>query len=82
MTFKDVVNEMRANGVEEEDIKTIVEQAKKSRFNPKLVDDALVKLGYEKIFTIDYDDNYDDEDDDADDFPSSQKIYRRHNKEF
>lgn len=82
MTFKDVVNEMRANGVEEEDIKTIVEQSKKSRFNPKLVDDALVKMGYEKIFTIDYEDNYDDDDDEADDFPSSQKIYRRHNKEF
>ncbi|MDX1808699.1 MAG: hypothetical protein R3331_04105 [Sulfurospirillaceae bacterium] len=81
MTFKDVVNEMRANGVAEEDIKTILEQSKKSRYNPKLIDEELEKMGYEKIFTIDYDDNYDD-DDDIDDFPSSQKIFRKHNKEF
>ncbi|WP_331774926.1 hypothetical protein [Sulfurospirillum sp. 1612] len=82
MTYKDVANEMRANGVSEEDIATLIDQAKKTKFNPKAMDDALVTLGYDKIFTIDYDDIYEEDDfDEVDDFPSSEKIFRRTNKE-
>lgn len=83
MTYKDVANEMRANGVREEDIKTIIDKSKKTKFNPRAADDELVKMGYDKIFTIDYDDIYEEDDfDDMDDFPSSEKIFRRTGKEL
>lgn len=58
-----IIYELRANDVKEEDIKLIMDRVK-NRLSEENIDNELVKLGYSKIFTVDYDDydnfNYDD----------------------
>lgn len=58
-----IVYELRANDVSEEHIDLIMDRVK-SRLTEDNIDKELVKLGYPKIFTIDYDefDNYDYDD--------------------
>ncbi|RXJ84568.1 hypothetical protein [Arcobacter sp. CECT 8985] len=62
-----VIYELRANNVKEEHIETIMQKVE-NRLSEENIDIELQKLGYPKIFTVDYDDydeyNYDDEDDD------------------
>jgi hypothetical protein len=55
-----IIYELRANDVEEEDIKTIMERIK-NRISEENLDMELQRLGYDKIFTIDYDDMYYDD---------------------
>lgn len=52
--------ELRASNVEEKDIDYILEKVK-NRLSEENVDFELMKLGYPKIFTVDYDtyDEYD-----------------------
>ena len=59
-----IIYELRANDVKEEDIDLIINKIK-NRLSEENLDLELVKLGYNKIFTIDYDnyDNYDSYDD-------------------
>lgn len=62
------IYELRANDVKEEHIDLIMEKVK-NRLSEENVDVELQKLGYSKIFTIDYDDyddmyNYDLDDED------------------
>lgn len=58
-----IIYELRANDVKEEDIKLIMDRVK-NRLSEENIDKELVKLGYSKIFTVDYDDydnfDYDD----------------------
>ncbi|XPV67547.1 MAG: hypothetical protein ACNI25_09480 [Halarcobacter sp.] len=69
--MESIIYELRYNNVKEQDIKTIIERVK-NRISEENVDNELVKLGYNKIFTVDYDDidydNYDDFDDDYDNY--------------
>lgn len=53
-----IIYELRANDVQEDDIKLIMDRVK-NRLSEENIDIELVKLGYSKIFTVDYDD-YDD----------------------
>ncbi len=62
-----IIYELRANDVKEEDIRTIVENVKDSLSEENL-DNELVKLGYPKLFTVDYDDYNEDNNDDFDDY--------------
>ncbi|MDX4039449.1 hypothetical protein [Aliarcobacter skirrowii] len=66
-----IIYELRANDVKEEDIELIMNRVK-NRLSEENIDKELVKLGYPKIFTVDYDDydNYDYADDSY--FPSSK----------
>ncbi|WP_417326757.1 hypothetical protein [Halarcobacter sp.] len=48
------VYELRANDIKEEDIQKILESVK-NRLSEENVDTELVKLGYQKVFTVDYD---------------------------
>lgn len=59
-----IIYELRANDVKEEDIELIMNRVK-NRLSEENIDKELVKLGYPKIFTVDYDDydNYDYADD-------------------
>lgn len=57
-----IIYELRANNVAEDDIKIIMEKIK-NRISEENIDTELQKLGYEKIFTVDYDDNYYEDDD-------------------
>ncbi|AXH10384.1 hypothetical protein CP960_11990 [Malaciobacter halophilus] len=62
-----IIYELRANNVEEEHIDLIMQRVK-NRLSEKNIDEELQKLGYPKIFTVDYDE-YNDEygyDDDED----------------
>ncbi|AXH11141.1 hypothetical protein [Halarcobacter bivalviorum] len=52
------IYELRANDVKEEHIEQIMNRVK-NRLTEENVDSELQKLGYAKIFTVDYDD-YDD----------------------
>lgn len=49
------IYELRANNINEEDINKIIEKVK-NRLSEENVDKELQKLGYSKIFTVDYDD--------------------------
>ncbi len=53
-----IIYELKANNVKEEDIQNIMERVK-NRISEENIDIELEKLGYQKIFTVDYDD-YDD----------------------
>lgn len=59
-----ILYELRAFNVKEKDIEYILERAK-SRLSEKNIDIELEKIGYQKIFTVDYesyDDSYDEYD--------------------
>ena len=55
-----IIYELRANEVSEEHIELIMSRVK-NRLSEENIDKELVKLGYPKIFTVDYGefDNYD-----------------------
>lgn len=59
-----IIYELRANDVKEEHIELIMDRVK-NRFTEENIDKELQKLGYAKLFTVDYDeyDNYDFDDD-------------------
>ena len=59
-----IIYELRANNVSEEHIELIMDRVK-NRLTEENIDNELQKLGYQKIFTVDYDeyDNYDFNDD-------------------
>lgn len=68
--MESIIYELRYNNVKEEDIKTIIERVK-NRISEENIDNELVKLGYNKIFTVDYSDiDYDSYDnfDDLDEY--------------
>lgn len=64
-----IIYELRANNVTEEHIELIMSKIK-NRLSEENLDSELQKLGYDKIFTVDYDDYYDD---DIDDFETMHK---------
>lgn len=53
-----IIYELRANDIKEEDIELIMNRVK-NRISERNVDIELEKLGYPKIFTVDYD-SYDE----------------------
>ncbi len=53
-----IVYELRANNIPEDDIKLIMDRVK-NRLSEENIDKELVRLGYPKVFTLDYDE-YDD----------------------
>ena len=59
-----IIYELRANNISEEHIELIMDRVK-NRLTEENIDKELQKLGYQKIFTVDYDeyDNYDFNDD-------------------
>lgn len=65
-----VIYELRANDIKEEDIEIIMSRVK-NRISDENLDIELQRLGYDKIFTVDYDDY--DEDSDYDDFELMHK---------
>lgn len=72
-----VLKVLKANDVKEEDIELLRKKFKTKFFNVEDCDKELVKLGYEPIFVVDYDD---EEDDDYADYDDYQKI--SHKKHF
>lgn len=71
MTISEIELEMRINGVSEEDVAAIIAACKSKGFNSGIIDDELLSRGYDKIFSIDYDD---EESDWEEDFASIEKF--------
>ncbi|MDD3591741.1 MAG: hypothetical protein PHO65_03825 [Sulfurovum sp.] len=63
MTIDEIRFEMDLNDVKPTDIEGIIEECRHSGFSSEELDEALLKRGYPKIFTVDYDalDTYDEE---------------------
>lgn len=61
MQISDMRLEMEIGGVYSADIAEIIELCVSKGLNIEMVDEELIKRGYDKIFTIDYD-AYDDYD--------------------
>ena len=74
MKISDVTLEMELYGVAADDMAAIVTLCESKGINSEMIDDELIKRGYGKIFTVDYDayDEYDDWDDDE--FASVEKF--------
>lgn len=53
--MESIIYELRANDIKEEHIEAIMNRIK-NRVSEKNVDTELEKLGYPKVFTVDYDD--------------------------
>jgi hypothetical protein len=70
--MQSVIYELRANNVKEEDIELIISRVK-NRLSERNLDIELEKLGYPKIFTVDYDDLEYDDFDEYDDFEYMKK---------
>ena len=79
MTFDEIRFALSVNGVEDEDIETLLSYSKSKGNDYKVLDDMLVDMGYEKVFTDEFfgwiDDNIDDYDDEY--FTSERNPYRR-----
>jgi hypothetical protein len=75
MNVSDVVFEMELAGVDAADIDSIVSLCESKGFDSDFMDEELLKRGYPKIFTIDYDE-YDDFEDDE--YMSVEKFRHKH----
>ncbi|MBD3789955.1 MAG: hypothetical protein IE885_06275 [Campylobacterales bacterium] len=62
MTISDIEFEMRINEVAEKDIVEIIEICKTAGFSAERLDEQLQRRGYDKIFTVNYDEYDDDKD--------------------
>lgn len=80
MKISDITLEMELGGVDSADIAEILQVCSSKGFDKHTIDDELIKHGYEKMFTVDYD-TYDESeywDDDeyycVEKFPHKQKF--------
>ena len=78
MTLKEMELTLKSNGVETEDIETLVAYYKKEHPSLVFLDQMLTDMGYEKIFTDEIF-GWDDEDEDGydDAFSYSQKNHHK-----
>lgn len=73
MNVSDVVFEMELGGVDTADIADIVKLCEDRGFDSDYIDEELVKRGYPKIFTVDYD-AYDEYSWEEDEYSSIEKF--------
>ena len=79
MTISDIELEMKLGGVSEADIAAILKVCKTKGYGPVTLDDELEKRGYDKLFTVNYDDDDDAwEDDGDDDFAPIERFPHKH----
>lgn len=76
MKISELEFEMEINGVDEADIAEIVDLYKDKEINTNVVDAELVRRGYAKIFSIDYDDY--DEGWEDDEYEEIEKFPHKH----
>jgi len=77
MEISDIKLEMELAGVDSVDITEIVNLYCTKEFSSELIDNELLKRGYEKIFDIDYD-AYDDWEDDDGYAPIEKFQHKQH----
>lgn len=73
---RSVLNALKASDVKEEDIKFLQKKFTGKFFNVEECDKELIKLGYEPVFVLDFDEDEDDDDYDHDGYEKKhQKKY-------
>jgi hypothetical protein len=78
MTFDEIRFALGVNGVENEDIEMLIEYSKKQGTNYEKLDDMLVQMGYEKVFTDEFFGWLDMDDEDFDDeYFTTEKIQHK-----
>jgi len=80
MNVSDIIFEMELGGVDADDIADIVELYKSKALNSEMIDEELLKRGYPKIFTVDYD-SYDEYETWDDELSSVEKFRHKHHFE-
>lgn len=78
MTLQELRLALEIGCVMDQDIEYLVEFGKKNGIDPDEIDDELVKLGYDKIFENQFEDDYDDDDEEfgyIQKFPNKSKFY-------
>ena len=83
MTFKEIEFALEVNGIEQKDTQTIMEHCKKAGIDYYKLDDMLVGMGYDKVFTDEFfgwieaeDDEYNEDDD----YSYVEKIHHPYNR--
>lgn len=77
MNVSDVMFEMELSGVDSADIAEIIKLYDSKVFNSDILDEELLKRGYPRIFTVDYD-SYDEYDSWDDELSSIEKFPHKH----
>lgn len=78
MTFDEIRFALSVNGVDEADVETLLNYSRTKGTDYKVLDQMLVDMGYEKVFTDEFFGWVDDFSDDYDDeYFSSEKIPHR-----
>lgn len=78
MTLKDMEFTLKSNGVDDEDVKTVISHYKKSHATFSELDEMLIGMGYEKIFTDELFGWLDDEEDEYESsFSYSEKRHQK-----
>ena len=78
MTLQELRLALEIGCVMDQDIEYLVEFGKQNGIDTDEIDDELVKLGYDKIFESQFEDDYDDDDDAfgyIQKFPNKSKFY-------
>ena len=79
MTFEEIRFALGVNGVENEDFETLMAYCKKQGTHYEKLDEILVQMGYEKVFTDEFFGWVDTDDEDFDDeYFSTEKIRHKH----
>ena len=75
MTTSEIRFALTVNGVEDEDIETLIHYSKTKGINYNILDEMLLDMGYQKVFTDEYFGWADDEEEDYNDtYYSSEKF--------
>ena len=78
MTLQELRLTLEIGCVMDQDIEYLVEFGKQNGIDPDEIDDELVKLGYDKVFENQFEDDYDDDDEEfgyIQKFPNKSKFY-------
>lgn len=83
MTFEEIRFALEVNGVEKEDIETLLAYCRKVGTDYEKLDEMLVSMEYEKVFTDEFFGWFDEDEDvnndiDDDEYFSIEKIHHKH----
>jgi hypothetical protein len=83
MTFEEIRFALEVNGVEKEDIEALLTYCRKVGTDYEKLDEMLVEMGYEKVFTDEFFGWFDGDEDvnndiDDDEYFSTEKIHHKH----
>ena len=84
MTFDEIRFALSVNGVDEDDVEKLLGYCKKNGTDYKVLDEMLIEMGYEKIFTDEFFgwiDEYNEDEDYDDEYFSSEKMRHKHDWE-